>query len=196
MKNSTATLCSLAIALWGYQTGAWFLAIPMVLALEVRPLIKYRWPISWKYFKSIHGLTGFLWFLAIFYIPMTSPAPIPYAASYHILKCLPVGFFPLILAQTYCRNFTSFYSAFFPQFYSVHKTINLYYPYFGVCLLAASVTGGNPVLFLTLAAVLMAGFLGTLRSQRFSPKTFYWDWLYWLLFSAQTSSTGCKRRSS
>jgi transglutaminase-like putative cysteine protease len=145
----------------------------MVLALEVRPLIKYRWSLSWEYFKSIHGLTVFLWFLAIFYIPITSPSPIPYAASYHILKCLPVGFFPLILAQTYCRNFKSFYGALFPQFYGVHKTINLYYPYFGVCLLAASVTGGNTVLFLTLAAGLMAGFLGTLRSQRFSPKTFY-----------------------
>jgi protein-glutamine gamma-glutamyltransferase len=173
MKDSTATLCSLSIGLWGYQTGAWFLAIPMVLALEVRPLIKYRWSISWEYFKSIHGLTVFLWFLAIFYIPMTSPSPIPYAASYHILKCLPVGFFPLILAQTYCRNFTSFYRSFFNPRYGGNKTIDLYYPYFGICLLAASVTGGNTFLFLMFTGVLMAGLLGALRSQRFSLKMLY-----------------------
>jgi protein-glutamine gamma-glutamyltransferase len=162
MKKSTATLCSLALCLWGYQTGVWQFAIPMVVALEARAAVKQRWTFPGEYFQVIHVLAAFLWLLAIFYIPPNSPSPIPYAASYHLLKCLPVGLFPLILAQTYCINFTSFYRVLFRPVYGSNQTINLYYPYLGICLLAASVTGGNTILFLILTAGLMAGFLGSL----------------------------------
>jgi protein-glutamine gamma-glutamyltransferase len=172
MKNSTATLCSLALCLWGYQTGAWQFAVPMVLALELRALMKRRWKFPSDYFQGIHVLAAFLWCLAIFYVPPNSPSPIPYAAGYHLIKCLPVGLFSLVLAQTYCPNFTSFYRALF-RFPGSNQTINLYYPYLGICLVAASMTGGNTLLFLTVAAVLVTGFLGTVRSQRFSPTTFY-----------------------
>jgi protein-glutamine gamma-glutamyltransferase len=172
MKNSTATLCSLALCLWGYQTGAWQFAIPMLLALELRALMKRRWKFPGAYFQAIHVLAAFLWCLAIFYVPANSPSPIPYAAGYHIIKCLPVGLFPLVLAQTYCPNFTALYGDLFRLFES-NQTINLYYPYLGICLIAASVTGGNTILFLIVAAILVTGFLGTLRSQRFSPTTFY-----------------------
>jgi protein-glutamine gamma-glutamyltransferase len=173
MKNSTATLCSLALCLWGYQTGAWQIAIPMVLMLEARNFVKRRWTLSKELFKFIPALAGFLWLLSIFHIPMNSPAPIPYAASHHIIKCLPVGLFPFVLTQTYSRNFTILFREFFGQFYRSKNTLNLYYPYFGVCLVAASVTGGNTALFMAITAILVAGLLGTVRSQRFSPSLFY-----------------------
>jgi protein-glutamine gamma-glutamyltransferase len=173
MKHSAVTLCSLSLCLWGYQTGAWNLAIPMILALELRNLIKRRWTISWEHFKFVHVLAAFLWLLSIFYIPSSSPASIPYAASYHILKCLPVGLFPLILFQTYCTNFGNLYGSLLKQSYKTHKNISLYYPYFGICLLSASATGGNTFLFLSITAGLATLFLGSLRSQRFSPTLFY-----------------------
>jgi protein-glutamine gamma-glutamyltransferase len=176
MKKSTtafATLCSLALCLWAYQAGVWLLAIPMVLVLEARALIKPRWKISWEHFQAIHVLAAFTWLLSIFNFPINSPSPVAYGAGYHILKCLPIGLFPLIVCQTYCVNFTSFYKALFKESYRSDKCINLYYPYFGICLLAASVTGGNTVLFLAITAVLVAGFLGSLRSPRFSAIAFY-----------------------
>jgi protein-glutamine gamma-glutamyltransferase len=177
MKKSAATtfatLCSLALCLWGYQVGVWQFAAPMVLALEARVLIKPRWKISWDHFQAVHVLAAFLWLLAIFYLSPTSPSPIPYAASYHIIKCLPVGFYPLILGQTYCVNFTSNYQDLLKKIYNFNQPINLYYPYFGICLFAASVTGGNTTLFLAITAVLVAGFLGSLRSFRFSATAFY-----------------------
>ncbi len=177
MKNSTTTtfasLCSLSIGLWGYQTGVWPLAIPMVLALEARFLMKRRWKISLDHYQVLFVVAAFLWLLSIFYIPSASPVSIPYATSHHILKCLPIGLFPLVLAQTYFVNCTSLNQQLFGAFFGFNKSINLYYPYFGICLLAASVTGGNTMLFLGVTAVLVAGFLGTLRSQRFSPALFY-----------------------
>jgi protein-glutamine gamma-glutamyltransferase len=173
MKNSAATLCSLSLCLWGYQTGAWNLAIPMILALELRNFIKRRWTISWEHFKLIHVLATFIWLLSIFYIPSSSPASIPYAASYHIIKCIPVGLFVLILSQTYCTNFEDLYGFVLKKSYESNKNINLYYPYFGICLLSASATGGNTFLFLSITAGLVTLFLGSLRSPRFSPAIFY-----------------------
>ncbi|NJK28977.1 MAG: transglutaminase domain-containing protein [Acaryochloris sp. SU_5_25] len=144
----------------------------MVFALEAREWIKRRWTLSADQFKFIPVLAGLLWLLSIVYLPLTSPSPLSYSASYHLLKCLPVGLFPFILCQTYCANFASLYSALFRKFSESHKNINLYYPYFGICLLAASATGGNLWLFLTLIAGLVAGLLWSVRSHRFSSQTF------------------------
>ncbi|MGB8702311.1 MAG: transglutaminase domain-containing protein [Thermosynechococcaceae cyanobacterium] len=137
--------------------------------------MRRRWTLSWEYFQYLHVLAAILWVLGIFHLPSTSPSPIPYAAILHLLKCLPVGFFPLILAQTYCTNFLSLYRdrVFLSKAYGPQKTINLYYPYFGICLLAASATGGHTVLFLAMTAGLMAGLLGSMRSRRFSLEIFY-----------------------
>jgi protein-glutamine gamma-glutamyltransferase len=171
--TSFATLCSLALIFWAYQAGAWQFAVPMILLLEARHFIPRRWTISSQNFQVVHVVGGFLWLVSIFYVPANSPTEISYSALYHILKALPVGLFPLVLAQTYCANFTAFYRTSFSQYLPSKSNLNLYYPYFGICLFAAAATGGHIVWFLTVTALLVAGLLGTLRSQRFSLGTFY-----------------------
>jgi protein-glutamine gamma-glutamyltransferase len=168
-----ATLCSLALCLWAYQTGAWKFAVPMIMLLEARQFILLRLSISYINFQVAHVIGGFLWLISIFYLPANSPTAISFSTIYIILKGLPIGLFPLILAQTYCPNFTSFYSTLFPQRISPKANINLYYPYFGICLLAAAATGGYIVGFLAVITILVAGFLATWRSRRFSVGTFY-----------------------
>lgn len=180
MKQSAPTLCSLSLCFWGYQTGAWIIAIPMALALEAREMVKQRWPLALDRLKQLHVVALFLWLLAVFFLPPNSPEAIPYAARYHLIKCLPIGLFPFVLAQTYCRNFVSVYRQYLGNIAQSWKTVNWYYPYFGICLLAASATGGNLFVFLAISAVLIALFLGTVRwpvnrklSLRFSQSTFY-----------------------
>jgi protein-glutamine gamma-glutamyltransferase len=192
-RYPSTTLCSLALLLWGFQTGAWPLAIPMAIALEARYLINRRWTLSETHFRLIQVLGAFVWLVAIGYFPATSPTPITYGAGYHILKCLPLGFFPLVLAQTYCPNFSGFYQALWHQRYgkdcrpvgkwegsprAVGASRNfpqnlLDYPYFGICLIAASVNGGNLYLFLGWVLGLVTLLLGISRSRRFSPNLFY-----------------------
>ena len=41
-----ASLCSLATALWGWQTGLFWVAIPIILILEARLVVKHRCEIS------------------------------------------------------------------------------------------------------------------------------------------------------
>jgi|GEM_PF-3281410 len=180
MKQSTPTLCSLSLCFWGYQTGAWIIAIPMALALEAREMVKQRWSLSRSHLKCLHIAAIFLWLVAVFFLPPISPAAIPYAARYHLIKCLPVGLFPLVLAQTYCVNFVSIYRQYLGNIAKSWRTIDWYYPYFGICLIAASATGGNLFVFLAITAVLVALFLGTLQwpvnrklSLRFTQSTFY-----------------------
>ncbi|ABW30239.1 transglutaminase domain-containing protein [Acaryochloris marina] len=180
MKQSTPTLCSLSLCFWGYQTGAWIIAIPLALALEAREMIKQRWSLSLEQLKQLHIAALFVWLLAVFFLPPVSPEVIPYAARYHLIKCLPVGLFPFVLAQTYCRNFVSVYRQYLGDLARSWKTVNWYYPYFGICLLAASATGGNLFVFLAISALLIALFLGTVRwpvnrklALRFSQSTLY-----------------------
>lgn len=179
MKQSTPTLCSLSLCFWGYQTGAWIIAIPLALALEAREMIKQRWSLSLEQLKQLHVAALFIWLLAVFFLPPVSPEAIPYTARYHLIKCLPVGLFPFVLAQTYCRNFASVYRQYLGDIAQSWKTVNWYYPYFGICLLAASATGGNLFVFLAISALLIALFLGTVRwpvnrklALRFSQSTF------------------------
>lgn len=180
MKQSTPTLCSLSLCFWGYQTGAWIIAIPMALALEAKEIVKQRWSLSLKHLKLLHVAALFVWLLAIFFLPPVTPEAIPYAARYHLIKCLPVGLFPFVLAQTYCVNFVSIYRQYLGNIAKSWKTINWYYPYFGICLLAASATGGNLFIFLAITAALVTLGLGTVRwpvnrkfSLRFTQSTFY-----------------------
>ena len=103
MKQPIATFCSLALCLWGSQTGLWRFAIPMILLLEGRDFIRRRWPISWEILKILHIVSGILWLFSLL-LHSSSVEPLSYAARYQILRGLPFALFPLILAQTYGLN--------------------------------------------------------------------------------------------
>ncbi len=182
MKQPLATLCSLALLFWGYQTGAWVLAIPMAFAiggsdvvlrlgqrLEKKGILKRRQKISWDALNLIHVLAGFLWLVSLFYLPSQSPFPLPYTIKYHLFSALPVLLFPCVLAQTYCVESVALYNQFLMRSLWFSRPINFYYPYFGLCLFAASVTGGHYLLFLTIMAVLVGGFLWTTQRPSTQP---------------------------
>lgn len=168
-----ATLCSLCLCLWGWQTGAWRLAIPIILLLEGRNLIQQRWKLPEAYLQAIYVLCVSLWMAAMFFIPFSADITTLSGSIHHLLKCLPVGFFPLLLVQTYASNFRLLYQEFNQKFLGRNQSVNFYPPYFGLCLLSASATGGNSLVFLICATLLLAGFLGTLRPQRFGSGIFY-----------------------
>ncbi|MGB7415093.1 MAG: transglutaminase-like domain-containing protein [Thermosynechococcaceae cyanobacterium] len=199
MRQSIATLTSLALLFWGYQTGAWVLALLMVgaiegkdiatrwgLTLERKKIIRRPQTLSWTYFCSIYCVGGVLWLLSIFYISPNTSSSWLYLAVYQLIKCLPVAFFPLILSQVYGVSFVPLLHSLLNRPAGVKPKLNLYYPYFGICLFAASATGGNSHLFLIITAALVAGFLWAVqqkspvkkpqhryrKSQRFNKTTF------------------------
>jgi protein-glutamine gamma-glutamyltransferase len=172
MKINVVSLCSFALGLWGIQTGLWFLAVPMILLLEGRHFIQRRWDLSLKTLKSIFFLCGAVFLVLLGFLYGFQPP----SFIYSLLQCLPICIFPLIVAQTYSPNIPLLLHNFFshshslrPGFARKQNSINLYYPYFALCLLSASATNVKGLGFYVMAATLVATMLRKHCPQRSHP---------------------------
>lgn len=180
-----ASLCSLAIALWGWQTGLWWLALPMMVGLESRHISTQRWEISLNDLKEVAKLCRVI--LAI--LSVISVILEKEAFIYSLIQWLPVAAFPFAIAQTYVLGIPALLGEGFSKAYWQHpriyqqRPINLYYFYFAICLLAASAADSNRVSFYGFAIVLVALLLYTHRPKRSAP-------VVWLLLFGLSAGLG------
>jgi protein-glutamine gamma-glutamyltransferase len=172
MNISISSLCSLAICLWGFQTGWWGLAVIMLLALAGRRFIGRQWDLSpsqLKKFGKIWGISalGVMVFLLVAYRALF---------IYNLLQWLPVLCFPLIISQTYIDRF----STLLPQLWSAPDRLkqpnpieptnsNSYYLYFAICIISASATNRYGLVFYGVTVALVALLLWTLRPRQANP---------------------------
>lgn len=167
-----ASLCSLAVALWGWHTGLWFLAVPMVLGLEARRVIQPRWAVGVADLRELAKLSGALTAMLFVVILLIKRA----VFIYTLLQWLPVAAFPLALVQTYGLQVSDRLREGFANPYLLRRGIrpqgialNLHYAYFALCLLAASAADSDHYGFY-LAAVGVTGLLlWTARPKRTAP---------------------------
>ncbi|MEL6816193.1 MAG: transglutaminase-like domain-containing protein, partial [Cyanobacteria bacterium J06598_3] len=176
-----ASLCSLAIALWGYQTGLFLVAIPIILSLEARRVISQRWTLSLSDLKEATKLCVAL--LAILFVVTATVKKTVFI--YTLLQWLPVAGLPLLMAQTYGLGVSDLLRQQFspaalqqrgidPKSINSRNPINLYYLYFGTCLTAASATDSDHFVFYIVATLLTGILLWPLRPKRSTP-------ILWLL---------------
>lgn len=183
--DKLASLCSLAIALWGWQTGLWWLALPMMMGLEARHVATQRWEISLNDLKEVAKLCGVI--LAI--LSVVSVILEKEAFIYSLIQWLPVAAFPLAVAQTYALGIQALLTEGFSKAYSPHQhsyqqhSINLHYGYFAVCLLAASAADSNSFSFYRFAIILVALLLYAHRPKRSAP-------IVWLLLFCLSAGLG------
>jgi protein-glutamine gamma-glutamyltransferase len=164
MKINVASLCSLALLLWGIHTHWVVVAIPMILALEGRRLIRWRWTLSLHHLKTILNWCGSMVVLLLAFLMVTQRS---FAVVYLVLQWLPVCIFPLVIAQTYTTDFSSLLQSFIQKRVGQkQQSLNLYYPYFALCLLSASAKNGDGVILYLATAILIAGLFWQLRPQR------------------------------
>jgi hypothetical protein len=167
MKINVASLCSLALLLWGIHTHWIIVAMPMILVLEGRWLVKWRWTLSLHHFKALLSWCGGMVVLLLVFLLVTQRS---FTVVYLIVQWLPVCLFPLVIAQTYTTDFPSLLQSFLPKgVRQKQKSINLYYAYFALCLLAASAKNGDGVILYLSTAILIAGLFWQLRPQRSFP---------------------------
>lgn len=153
MQFHIASLCSLALCLWGFQTGLWDLIGPMILCIEGRRLFSKRWMLSPK-------ATVWILFICISVIIVTPQL----TGDFHgVLQFLPLALFPLMLAQIYTSNLSQQIQAFLASPYLTQRgiewkrsSLDFGYVYFGLCLLSASAVNANRILFYGLAWALVA----------------------------------------
>jgi protein-glutamine gamma-glutamyltransferase len=142
LKLTMAGLCTLALFVWGAHTKLMLIAVPMMLVLEGRHFVRQPRHLSLNDLKGICQLCGgiFAALLISFLITQRS-----FSVIYLLLQSLPICVFPLIVAQTYASSLPQLLRLFFTDSYVLRtgfswhqKPINLYYPYFALCLLSAS----------------------------------------------------------
>ncbi len=167
-------LLSAAIGLWGLQTGLWFFAALMIVVFEGRRFVQKRWTFSLNDLKRLFQLCGGMVGLLLIFLFITQRS---FSVIYSFLQWLPVCVFPLIAANAYSStSFSSLLRLFFSNSYFLQKgfswkqnPIDLYAPYFALCLLSASATNINGFGFYVMAAILVASFLWCYRPRRSAP---------------------------
>lgn len=166
-----ATLCSLALLLWGWQTQLLFIAIPLALAIEARRFISQRWNMSASDLKEIAKLSGALLALMTVVIVITQKS----LFIYTLLQWLPVAAFPLVMSQTYglgvsARLYETFSNPYLPKQNTRHQplSLNLHYAFMALCIISASAADTDSVIFYSAAAALTGIILWPLRPRRSS----------------------------
>lgn len=132
---------------WGWQTELWLYAIPMAILLELPHWTESRWALLDKDFNRLMDLTSLAWLVTALYLFNQESIQ----GLFVLLSWMPIIFFILILAQSYSLIGSVQLSSLFLslrrrknepfdkiQINPAKKRIHLGYPYFILCLLAAS----------------------------------------------------------
>lgn len=140
MKPASFLLAA-ALLLWGWQTRLLIPAVAMAAVLEGARFVRVRWELEPRDFNRVADLCTLLFLGVIGYHFITGRFP---ETMFVILQWLPIILFPLVASQVYSTTDRVNLSALFltlrnqQQDFAEDNSVNLGYPYFGVCLLAAA----------------------------------------------------------
>jgi len=162
-------LVGAALLFWGWQTGLLAWAAIMALGLEGARRLRWRWEFSATEFNRIWDATALLFLGAGIYNYNTDSIT---NAVLNTLQWLPIVFFPLVAAQAFSASPTIGRSTFFwllrrkGQPDPAGSGINVAYPYFALCLLAASAANARDIRFYAGVCVLTGFALAVERPRR------------------------------
>ncbi|MEO0768906.1 MAG: transglutaminase-like domain-containing protein, partial [Cyanobacteria bacterium J06649_4] len=169
---NNASLCSLATALWGWQTGFLWAAVPIILALEARHIVKQRWEIARSDFQEAIKLS--IGIVALLFMVLVTTKKSVFI--YSLFQWMPVAALPLVMAQTYGLGVQEHVLNYFSNSYLLERGIrskrsplNLHYLYIGTCIAAASAADTDHFFFYGAASALAALILWPLRPRRSMP---------------------------
>jgi len=161
-------LLGAALLVWGWRLDAWAVAIPLVLLLEAAHWLHWRWSIGDKEINRIVDLCGVGLALLAVYATLTQA---PAEALFWLIAWLPLVLFPLIALQRYSDQERLPLTALSMQQRRRgrgRRTIDVSYPYFIICAIAASLLEGPAtLLFYGVLLVLWAWALWPQRSRRY-----------------------------
>jgi protein-glutamine gamma-glutamyltransferase len=179
MNTSISSLCSIAVCFWGFQTGLWGFAAIALLTLEGRRFVRSQWDLSVHQLKDVGKLWGILVLVSIVFLLIAYRAMFIYG----LLQWLPFLCLPLVIGQTYVDRFSTLLPLLLtdptrsqPNAKRATKavadkqpTLNIYYLYFAICLIAASASNRHHLVFYCATVVLVAWLLWTLRPRQANP---------------------------
>jgi transglutaminase-like putative cysteine protease len=174
VKAPPPLLLALALVFWGWQTGLWPAACVMAAIVEGARFVPWRWDLARADFNRVSDLCSLILVGLVVYLGATTDAP---RVLTLIFQWFPLVALPLLVAQLYSSA-----EGVDPRIFlwSQRKkadadgtppahTVDLSFPYFVVCILAASAANTRGTGFYVGACVLAAAALWSVRAREASP---------------------------
>ena len=173
-KTPPPLLLALALLFWGWQTGLWPAACLMAAIVEGARLVPWRWDLARADFNRVSDFCSIILVGLIVYFGATTDAP---RVLTLIFQWFPLVALPLMMAQLYSSS-----DGVDPRIFlwsqrkkadadgtPPPRTVDLSFPYFVICILAASAANMPGPGFYVGACVLAAAALWTVRAREASP---------------------------
>lgn len=172
---------------WGWQTGQWIPAAVLAVPLEAARWVRFRWDFSARELNRVADLCALIFVGMAVYLFFAGRTVF---VVFHLLKWLPANLFPLVFCQIYggrdavdLQAVSIFARSRSRRLERRPIRVDLTYPYFGLCLVAAGFANRRDGFFYP-AFLGMAGWaLAAVRSRRYSPVT-------WALFLVTAALLG------
>jgi transglutaminase-like putative cysteine protease len=167
-------LLAAALVFWGWQTGLWPAACFMASVLEGARLVPWRWDLARSDFNRVSDLCTIIFVGLVVYLGSTTDAP---RVLTLVFQWFPLVVLPLVVAQVYSTAPGIDVRIFL---WSQRKkadaegtpaphTLDLRYPYFVICVLAASAANVRGGYFYPGAVALAGAALWAVRPPRIRP---------------------------
>jgi transglutaminase-like putative cysteine protease len=160
-----------ALLFWGWENGSMLWASLLAATLEGARLTRTRWELS---NTDLYRISDLCWVLLVTAAVLVYSADERLVFVFKLAQQLPLCFFPLMLAQAYGNRPAMPLSVFWwllrrwPSNQNAHKSYNVSYCYFALCLLAASASTRPKDFFYVTVSLLVAWALCSARPRRVS----------------------------
>ena len=181
-----AFLLGATILFWGWQTNLWLIAIPLAVIYEGSRYLNWRWNLTTADFRTCSHVCTVLLLGVLIYLFISDRS---LRLIFSFFQWLPVICAPLLIAQAYSiGDRVDLYALLFFKDKPQQKPfpLNLSYPYFAICLLAASAANIRQLSFYIGIVVLINFALNSMRSPRYS----YFVFLLLLLLATALGTVG------
>src|SRR2546427_2821483 len=145
-----------ALLLWGWQTGLWFVAVPLAVVIEAARWMPWRLNLGMKQFNRIWDLCALSWIGVGFYLYYEYEIT---SAVISAIQWLPIFTYPLMAAQAYTAQPVINRGTFFwllrkqVRMDGSAPNLDVSLAYGGACVLAAAAANVRDLRFYTGVAV-------------------------------------------
>lgn len=170
--NTPPFLIAAALLFWGWRTGWWAIAITLAVIFEISRVVKFRWEFTDKEYSRVFDVCTLLFAGSVVYLRFSEEIT---KSGFVLFQWMPVIFALSLLTQAYGSRDKIPYRV-FSWFARIRKDpenareggLNISWPYFAVCLLAAGATNDAEIFFYPVALALCGWAAWATRVKRYT----------------------------
>src|SRR5258706_952263 len=170
--NTPPFLIAAALLFWGWRTGWWAVAVALAVIFELSRFLKSRWEFTDKEYSRVFDVCTLLFGGSVIYLRFSEEIT---KSGFALFQWMPVIFALMLLTQAYGARDKIPYRV-FSWLMRMRKDpsderaggLNISWPYFGACLLAAGATNEYDTYFYAMTVALCAWAAWATRIKRYA----------------------------